>query len=213
MEPGTATFIKGPSGCGTTSLFRKISNAAGYKGDLCLPSSIRRIAFVMHEPTLIPWLSLEENLVLEAKMRKLAAPLSVFRTLLSEINLEVKPNKPSQSLSLGMRQRAEIARAISFSPELLLLDEAWSGVDAEGRLAMFDILDKFLSRGECILLATTHSDIDLLRFGNRIYCFEGFSLPSSCAETGTDRKSRIKMSTGDLWNSAELSSIIGVLAK
>jgi ABC-type sulfate/molybdate transport systems ATPase subunit len=110
-----------------------------------------------------------------------------------------------------MRQRVELARAMAFCPELLLLDEAWSGVDGKHRHGVFGAVDKFLKRIRACVLATTHADIDVLRVGDRVYSVAGARISEVFAAAGLRREGRRGMDAGDLLQAPEMKEMVNAL--
>ena len=169
--------------------------------------SASQIAFVMHESTLVPWLTVGENLELEAKLRRCAVPVTEFNRILGALGVDISRWTKASALSLGMRQRTEIARAIAFQPELLLLDEAWSGVDSTTRKAVFSAIDEFVGTRGAAALLTTHADFDVLRLADRVYNFRDGVIRMN-AECGIPRGLRIGRSQSSLLTDCDLKELI-----
>ena len=145
LAAGESLVVLGPNGAGKTTLLRILATLLRPSGGEVrvlgaqLPGEawkIRgRIGFLGHEPLLYEDLSGRENLRFHARLHGLrggAAEARIER-LLSTIGMERRAEQHVAELSAGMRQRLAICRCVLHEPELLLLDEPDSNLDAEGR--------------------------------------------------------------------------------
>jgi heme exporter protein A len=153
-DDGELVAVLGPNGAGKTTLLRVVATlSSADKGRVLIdgndiaddPVEARRaIGAVMHSPLLYDDLTVLENLKFFHSMAGL--PPAQFRSkaesLLEELGLGVRKNDVSATLSMGMRRRLSIARALITSPRLLLLDEPFSGLD----LKSVDLLTTILQR-------------------------------------------------------------------
>lgn len=167
LNDNEATFLFGPSGSGKTTVLNAIVGNLGSRVTL-RPSSVP-IGYVMHEPSLLPWRTIEANATLEEGLRRQAFSYSEFSELLERFGLErsVLRKKPWE-LSFGMRQRVEIAKCIAFKTKLLLFDEAISGVDERNKENVIVALDNYLAEMSGTLLFVTHDIGDLARLADRV---------------------------------------------
>jgi heme exporter protein A len=114
----------------------------------------RRIGLVAHQSFLYPDLTARENLVFYAGLYGLSDAARLVDAWLARVALEEAGDRPVRTFSRGMEQRLSLARALLHDPELVLLDEPWSGLDA----AAADWLDRLLAelrvRGRTIVAAT-----------------------------------------------------------
>jgi NitT/TauT family transport system ATP-binding protein len=173
LSRGQIVCLHGRSGCGKTTLMNLLAGVIdtplGKRCRQCFPT----ISYVMHETTLLPWLSVQENFRVETRLRERKADFEGFQNLCRKLALDpgsvnLKPSK----LSLGMRQRVEIAKALSFGSDLILLDEAFSGLDPKAKqLAMYVICEAVAKKGIAVV-ATAHHYNDLIRLAQRIYMIE-----------------------------------------
>jgi heme exporter protein A len=142
---GETLLVLGPNGAGKTTLLRILATLLRPSGGevralgCSLPSEAwklrGRIGFLGHEPLLYRDLSGHENLRFHARLHGLTGEVGEERTaeLLAAIGMERRAGQRVAELSAGMRQRLAIARCVLHRPELLLLDEPDSNLDAEGR--------------------------------------------------------------------------------
>lgn len=162
LGPGELLAVTGPSGAGKSTLLRL---AAG----LLAPDSGRvrrnaaRLGFVFQEPRLLPWLSALENAALpllalgiaRAEAQRRAAPV------LDALGLEGFHKAFPAQLSGGMRQRVNLARALALEPDLLLLDEPYTGLDEACKAQARGVVAQHLARNGTATLLVTHDTSDI----------------------------------------------------
>jgi NitT/TauT family transport system ATP-binding protein len=174
---GEIVCLVGPSGCGKTTaqnLFagflspstgEVLVNGAPVGG----PSPDRTVVF--QSPTLFPWLSVERNITLA--LRKRGVKKDVFapkaQHLLESFGLTGFERAYPHQLSGGMRQRAQIARALMADPTLLLMDEPFGALDSLTRLKMQQHLLTFRDEMTCSVLFITHDVDEAIYLGDRVY--------------------------------------------
>ncbi len=107
----------------------------------------RLIGMVAHESRLYPHLSLRENLLFAARMYGLAQPARRADDWLEQCGLQAYRHLTPAETSKGVRQRAALARAMIHEPPILLLDEPFAGLDAEGSQWLRRVLDEHRRRG------------------------------------------------------------------
>jgi sulfonate transport system ATP-binding protein len=160
---GEITALVGPSGCGKSTLLRIIAgldrNYSGRCAVLGEPARLHsgHVGFIFQEPRLLPWLTVADNVGFEAGRHGGRHPR--VRELLAAIGLAEFADAWPKQLSGGMAQRAAIARGLFAQPELLLLDEPFSAVDAFTRMRLQDLLLRLAAHHGTTLLLVTH-DID-----------------------------------------------------
>ena len=123
VEPGETLAVLGPSGVGKSTLLRIVAGLdRAFEGEVRRPE---RIAMVFQEPTLLPWRSVLKNLTLVTGADDAAAEQA-----LASVGLAGKGGLFPRQLSLGQQRRLALARAFVTRPELLLLDEPFTSLDA-----------------------------------------------------------------------------------
>ena len=145
LSPGESLLVLGPNGAGKTTLLRILATLLRPSGGEVrvlgcpLPAEAwrlrGRIGFLAHEPLLYRDLSGRENLRFHARLHGLDAAAAERRIeeLLGAVAMQGRADERTAELSAGMRQRLAICRCVLHEPELLLLDEPDSNLDAEGR--------------------------------------------------------------------------------
>jgi NitT/TauT family transport system ATP-binding protein len=175
ISSGKFTCVMGPSGCGKTTLLRIIGDLVPATdgivriGDLS-PREARRagmFSWVFQAPVLMPWRDLIHNVSLPLEIqrnRKFHDP----GALLELVGLKgFEHYRPSQ-LSGGMQQRAAIARALTFDPEVLLMDEPFSAVDEFTRAALNEELLRIFHEFKITIVFVTHSIMEAVFLADQI---------------------------------------------
>ena len=147
LPQGEIGVIIGPSGCGKSTLLNVLANLNhNYRGRVQIdgkpPQDYRGTALILQDYGLLPWKNVWDNIKLGLEIRKLPAKDISAKTdsILTKMGIsELKKRYPSQ-LSGGQKQRVAIARSLVLEPELLLMDEPFSSLDALNREEMQDIL-------------------------------------------------------------------------
>jgi NitT/TauT family transport system ATP-binding protein len=167
VAEGEFVALLGPSGCGKSTLLNIL---AGFEtlteGTIRFdgkaverPGPDRGVVF--QEASLLPWLTVWENVVFGPKVQGLARsdyePRA--RAILKTVGLENFHNALPVQLSGGMRQRVGIARALVMEPRALLMDEPFGALDAQTRLSMQQLLLEVWQKLKTTVLFVTH-DID-----------------------------------------------------
>lgn len=184
VQPEEFTVLLGPSGCGKTTLLRIIAGLEtetsgvlkiGDKQVNGLPPRDRNIAMVFQNYAVFPHLTIFENIAFGLRMKKL---------LNSEIEPRVKKaagmmhiehllERYSGQLSGGQRQRVAVARALAMEPEVLLMDEPLSNLDALLRLEMRAELKGLLAESRTTTIYVTHDQVEAMSLADRIAVMHG----------------------------------------
>ena len=164
VEPGETVILMGKSGCGKTTLLHL---AAGLrKPDAGTITGVpERLSMVFQEDRLCEEFSPIWNIRLVADR-----PEEEIRPLLRELGLAAEADSPVETLSGGMKRRVAIARAVLYDGELLLLDEAYRGLDGETLRETVACVRR-RSAGKTILCAT-HDETVAELLGGRIVCLD-----------------------------------------
>ena len=164
LEQGERIAISGPSGCGKTSLLHVIAGLLHPDFGL-VRNRAARTACVFQEPRLLPWLSAEENVSIVMPHGTQGQDALM---LLKKLGLADSAEKHPCELSGGMQQRAALARALAYAPDLLLLDEPFRALDAASKALAIDAVNE---RADCAVILVTHSPEEADALGCRIIPF------------------------------------------
>lgn len=156
--------ITGPSGCGKTSFLHVIAGLLHPDSGLVC-NRAARTACVFQEPRLLPWLSAEENVSIVIPHGTQGQDALM---LLKKLGLADSAEKHPCELSGGMQQRAALARALAYAPDLLLLDEPFRALDAASKALAIDAVNE---RADCAVILVTHSPEEADALGCRIIPF------------------------------------------
>ncbi len=141
IAPGEFVSLVGPSGCGKTTLLKLMAGLqGGFDGQITLsgqpvtrPSA--EVGVVFQEPTLLPWRTVLQNIMLPVELARQDPRAHTERALalMETVGLAGFEHKYPKELSGGMRQRAGICRALVRDPRVLLMDEPFGALDAMTR--------------------------------------------------------------------------------
>lgn len=162
--------IIGPSGCGKSSILNIISNLdTKYKGRINVNKNIK-IAYMLQEDALFPWLTILENVLLGLKIKKQLTKENKDYTimLLKKYGLYEFRNKYPKELSGGMKQRVALIRTLAVKPDILLLDEPFSALDYQTRLKVSDDVYKIIKEEHKTALIVTHDISEAISMCDRI---------------------------------------------
>ncbi|AQP52805.1 hypothetical protein CBF34_07415 [Vagococcus penaei] len=176
INQGDFVCVVGPSGCGKSTLLKMI---AGYlkptEGQVLMsgqtitgPSAQRGVVF--QNPTLYPWLTVTENICYGPKVLKKDKHLTQKKCVefLTNMSLEKFANAYPFELSGGMKQRVAIARALMNQPDVLLMDEPFSALDAITRSTMQQLIKKLWLDTHQTIFLITHDIEEALLLGTKI---------------------------------------------
>ena len=178
VSPGEFVSLIGPSGCGKTTLLRVIADLETSTSGVIAVNGLsprearlkRSYGYVFQAPALYPWRSVARNVALpleimgygrEERRRRVAAGLDL-------VDLRGFGGKFPWQLSGGMQQRASIARALSFDPDLLLMDEPFGALDEIVRDKLNEQLLRLWDRTGVTVVFVTHSIPEAVFLSTRV---------------------------------------------
>ena len=183
VSPGEILVLLGPSGCGKTTLLRmmggllrptrgaiRVTGNDLWRGGERDDEVVRELGMVFQDANLFPWLNIEDNVALPLELRGVAKAVRLQRAreLTRLVGIEDFGRRWPRDLSGGMRQRAAIARALSYDPHILLMDEPFGALDAMTRDTMnLELQRLWLQTGKTIVLVT-HSITEAVFLADRV---------------------------------------------
>ena len=170
VRSGEFVSLVGPSGVGKTSLVRCIAGlqtpsggTVSLRGTQILGTPPDGLAFVSQDysRSLLPWMRIGDNVALPLRSKGIPATEIAARTTeaLESVGLGGTERKFPWQLSGGMQQRASIARALAYRPQLLIMDEPFASVDAQTRAELEDLVVRLQHTTGVTVVLITH-DID-----------------------------------------------------
>ena len=148
--------LSGPSGCGKTTLLRLLAGLDQPDSGTIDGLANQTISMVFQEDRLLPWLSALDNIAIVLGNRDKA------RIWLEHVRLDSFGDYYPAELSGGMKRRVALARALARPGNLMLLDEPFTGMDAELKTSLFDLLRRAAEDRPVILVTHDISDINQL---------------------------------------------------
>jgi NitT/TauT family transport system ATP-binding protein len=174
IPEGQFVSIVGPSGCGK-STFLKIVNGLleGYHGEVeVLQPTAGGTAhsMVFQDASLFPWFSILSNVAYGLRCRGVEAKVANQRAMpfIKMVGLEGFESKYPYQLSGGMQQRANLARALTVDPEILLMDEPFAALDAQTRELMQAELLRIWNEAKKTVLFITHQIDEAIYLSDRV---------------------------------------------
>lgn len=173
---GEFISIVGPSGCGKSTLMSIISGLLpASSGQVLVNGSnvngnCSEIGYMLQKDHLFDWRTIYGNVILGLEIRKALTPEAkeYVHELLKTYGLyEFKDKYPGQ-LSGGMRQRAALIRTLAAKPEILLLDEAFSALDYQTRLAVTEDIYSIIRREHKTAILVTHDIAESISMADRV---------------------------------------------
>jgi heme exporter protein A len=160
---GGFAVVTGANGSGKTTLLRICTGLAiPTEGELRVDAERREIGYLAHEPLVYRELTALENLELYGRLYRVPERRERIGMLLERFGLWDARHDRADSYSRGMMQRLALCRTLLHDPDLLVLDEPYSGLDEEGA----SLLDRELEerRPSCAFLVSTHDPARIDRF-------------------------------------------------
>lgn len=203
IKSGEFIVLVGPSGCGKTTTLRmiagleEVSEGKIFIGDKVIndvPPKDRNIAMVFQSYALYPHMKVYDNLSFGLRLRKIPKREIDHRVAQAADILELSDllDRYPRQLSGGQRQRVALGRAIVRQPEVFLMDEPLSNLDAKLRVQMRAEIQKLHKRLKTTVVYVTHDQVEAMTLGQRIaVILNGFlqqvDIPLKVYETPTNR--------------------------
>lgn len=180
FQAGEMVCILGPSGCGKSTLLRiiagfdKPSSGQVLQNGWELTKPSAENIFVYQHNGLLPWMTVWQNVELGVRhVADLKKKRATIQEYIEMVELEGFEHHYPHQLSGGMQRRAELARALAVSPEMLIMDEPFSGLDFLTHMKMREeVVNMHQFFGRTILIVTHNID-DALIMGDRVVILSG----------------------------------------
>lgn len=176
VQEGEFVSIVGPSGCGKSTLLSIISGllqptcgTVFVEGEKVTGPS-KKIGYMLQKDHLFDWRTITQNVLLGLEIQKALTPEAreYADNLLATYGLYEFRNKYPSQLSGGMRQRAALIRTLVTNPQILLLDEAFSALDYQTRLAVNDDIYTIIKKENKTAILVTHDIAESISMADRV---------------------------------------------
>lgn len=170
IEPNEIVAIVGPSGCGKSTLLSILANIEKQSSGEIIFKDQKDIGYMLQSDSLFPWLSIKENCLLGLKIKKEKNLESINNVLnlLNKYGLGDFIDKYPNNLSGGMKQRCALIRTMATNPNILLLDEPYSALDYQTRLALSDDMYRIIKNEKKTAILITHDIAEAICMADRI---------------------------------------------
>lgn len=179
IKKGEFFTLLGPSGCGKTTLLRMVAGFNSIEGGALVfndkvmndvPPGKRNIGMVFQNYAIFPHLSVAENVAFGLQNRKVAKAEQQRRVseMLYTVQIDMYQNRMPKNLSGGQQQRVALARAIVINPDVLLMDEPLSNLDAQLRVDMRNAIKSIQREVGITTVYVTHDQEEAMAVSDRI---------------------------------------------
>ncbi len=174
FESGKIHCVLGVSGCGKSTLLRIIAGLEEYEsGNIEFPEIEKKddifISMILQENNLLPWLTVYQNIEFALKSCKLEHTEEVIDKILEKHNLlEFKTFYPYE-LSVGLKQKVALCKAINTKPKIILLDEPFCALDFISKENIHDIFLKEFRKEQFTSILSTHYLEEAVKLGDYIH--------------------------------------------
>jgi heme exporter protein A len=168
VEPGAGLLIAGGNGAGKSTLIAILAGLSapsagvatlfGEDSRRLAPAARRRVGLLTHQSFLYPNLTARENLEFFGALYRIDESRTIARAWLERVGLAAAADERIRDFSRGMEQRLALARAMLLAPDVLLMDEPFAALDAEGTARAVTIVGEAMARG-CAVVMTAHQMI------------------------------------------------------
>lgn len=173
IEPGEKVALIGRSGCGKSTLLHMLAGLL-LPSEGCVRINAHQVSrpsakwnMMFQKPSLYPWMSVRENASLGLVFARQKDPQRV-ENLLRLVGLAEKMDENVQSLSGGQQQRVALARSLATSPDVLLLDEPFSALDAFTRASLQDEVAAIADKEDLTMVIVTHDIEEAVAMADRV---------------------------------------------
>jgi putative spermidine/putrescine transport system ATP-binding protein len=179
IEPGELVVLLGPSGCGKTTTLRLLAGLEDADGGTItvagkeithVPANHRDMGMVFQAYSLFPHMTVRENVAFGLRLRRVSKAERDRRALamLDLVGLSEQADRYAHQISGGQQQRVALARALAIEPQVLLLDEPLSALDAKVRAQLRDEIRRIQLEVGTTTLFVTHDQEEALAIADRV---------------------------------------------
>ncbi len=167
VAPGETVALVGPSGIGKSTILRIVAGIdTAFEGNVDRPEEV---SIVFQEPTLLPWRSALDNLLLVCAGLDRKTALRALK----KVGLAGKEDQFPGQLSLGQQRRLSLARAFAGRPALLILDEPFVSLDPDMADTMMTLTEELIAEARPATLLVTHAEAEAKRLADRVLRLQG----------------------------------------
>ena len=162
--------LVGPSGCGKSTILKILSGIEEKSDGKVEIKENTKLGYMLQEDSLFDWLTIKENCLLGLKIQNILndeTEKNVLR-LLETYGLKDFINSYPSNLSGGMRQRVALIRTLAINPDILLLDEPFSALDYQSRLAVSDDVYRIIKKEKKSAIIVTHDKTEAINIADHI---------------------------------------------
>jgi NitT/TauT family transport system ATP-binding protein len=172
VEDGEFVSLVGPSGSGKSTILRAVIGLQQQSaGTVELTIDKQQVGFLFQDDALLPWRRAAENVALGLKLRGMptAEAMKLAHEWLGRLGLEGLGNRYPRELSGGQRKRVALAQVLALEPQLLLMDEPFSALDAITRARLSQDLIRLVEERHMSVLLVTHDLEEALALSDNVY--------------------------------------------
>ena len=175
LEEGEFVAIVGPSGCGKSTILSILCGLEEKSSGEIVMKPNTKIGYMLQQDSLFPFRNIFDNcmLGLEIGHRDTEENKEYVKRLLSTYDLKDFMNSYPDNLSGGMRQRVALIRTLAMKPDVLLLDEPFSALDYQTRLAVSDDVYQIIKGEKKSVIMVTHDLAEAISMADRIIVLSG----------------------------------------
>lgn len=167
LEKNEIVALLGPSGCGKSTVLRALAGLQPINSGTIKGFEAGKFGFVFQDAALMPWATVFENVTLPSKLTR-SLDEAKLTSAIEDVGLTGFENRYPLQLSGGQRMRVSVARALSITPSILLLDEPFAALDEILRFQMNDLLLRLCEERSLSVLFVTHSLFEAAYLADRI---------------------------------------------
>lgn len=170
VNEGEFIAIIGPSGCGKSTILSILSGlSSATSGEIIYDSNLK-IGYMLQQDCLFEWLTILENCLLGLKINNQINDNTkdYVINLLTTYGLKDFVNSYPNNLSGGMRQRVALIRTLATNPNIILLDEPFSALDYQTRLAVSDDVYRIIKKEKKTIIMITHDIAEAISMADRV---------------------------------------------